>query len=335
MRSSRESSGSKRSSPDVRDVRPVPGADPGSLQTSEEQGASSGSDPERAGLEPALRGRGGPSSEPRRFSTCRGGPLRRPRLRDQSGERLDPHDHVERTSTGRRRGVEPRRTAEETRNSPERRPSEMCPPVPPSAEARPRRQEGGPGLRPWDSMPANGKGPEATRVADLIGRTPLLSLDRIAAHVAPGVRLFAKAEWLNPGGSVKDRAALGMLRAAQKAGLTKDRTLLEATSGNTGIAIATLAAAEGYRATLCVPGNISRARRRNLAAYGAHLVLMPPTEGTDGAQEAAKALVESEPRKFWYLDQYNNEANWRTHFETTGPEIWEQTRGGITHLVPV
>ena len=175
--------------------------------------------------------------------------------------------------------------------------------------------------------------PDGTRLADRIGHTPLFSLDRIASHMAPGVRISAKAEWLNPGGSVKDRAALGMLRAAEKAGLTKDRTLLDATSGNTGIAIAMLAAAEGYRATLCVPGNISQARHRMLAAYGAHLVLTPPTEGTDGAQEAAKALVESEPRKFWYLDQYNNEANWRAHFETTGPEIWEQTRGGITHLV--
>src|SRR6059036_1638527 len=94
-----------------------------------------------------------------------------------------------------------------------------------------------------------------------------------------------------------------------------------------------LAAAEGYRATLCVPGNISRARQRMLAAYGAHLVLTPPTDGTDGAQEAAKALAESEPRKFWYLDQYNNEANWRAHFETTGPEIWEQTGGAISHFV--
>jgi len=175
--------------------------------------------------------------------------------------------------------------------------------------------------------------PDGSRLADRIGHTPLFSLDRIASHVARGVRISAKAEWLNPGGSVKDRAALGMLRAAEKAGLTKDRTLLDATSGNTGIAIAMLAAAEGYRATLCVPGNISQARHRMLAAYGAHLVLTPPTEGTDGAQEAAKALVESEPRKFWYLDQYNNEANWRAHFETTGPEISEQTRGGITHLV--
>src|SRR5436853_3265315 len=122
-------------------------------------------------------------------------------------------------------------------------------------------------------MPANGKGPEATRVADLIGRTPLLSLDRIAEHVAPGVRLFAKAEWRNPGGSVKDRAALGMIRAAEKAGLTRDRVLLDATSGNTGIAIAMLAAGEGYRATLCVPANVSKERRRMMEAYGAELVV--------------------------------------------------------------
>src|SRR5256885_17080655 len=105
-------------------------------------------------------------------------------------------------------------------------------------------------------MPANGKRPEATRVADLIGRTPLLSLDRIAAHVVPGVRLFAKAERLNPGGSGKDRGALGLLRAAQNAGLTRGRTLLDATSGNTGTAIAMLAAWEGYRATSCVPANL-------------------------------------------------------------------------------
>src|SRR5207247_9649751 len=182
-------------------------------------------------------------------------------------------------------------------------------------------------------MPANGKGPEATRVADLIGRTPLLSLDRISPHVAPGVRLFAKAEWLNPGGSVKDRAALGMLRAAQKAGLTRDRTLLDATSGKTGIAIAMLAAAEGYRATLCVPANVSAERRRILEAYDAELVFTPASEGTDGAQEAAKRLAASEPKTYWYLDQYNNEANWRAHIETTGPEIWDQMDGSIKHFV--
>src|SRR3989449_7649414 len=179
-------------------------------------------------------------------------------------------------------------------------------------------------------MPADGKGPEATRVADLIGRTPLLSLGRIATHVAPGVRLFAKAEWLNPGGSVKDRAALGMLRAAQKAGLTKDRTLLDATSGNTGIAIAMLGAAEGYRATLCVPVNLSSDRRRMLEAYGAELILTPASDGTDGAQKAAKDLVMKDPKKYWYLDQYNNEANWRAPFASTRPEIWRQTRRAVT-----
>src|SRR6266540_5552683 len=179
----------------------------------------------------------------------------------------------------------------------------------------------------------DGKTRDVSRLADLIGHTPLLPLDRIAAHAAPGVRIFAKAEWFNPGGSVKDRAALGMLRAAEKAGLTKDRVLLDATSGNTGIAIAMLASAEGYRATLCVPTNVSRERRRNLEAYGAELVLTPASEGTDGAQEAAKRLVASQPKTYWYLDQYNNEANWRAHFESTGPEIWDQTRGRITHLV--
>jgi len=182
-------------------------------------------------------------------------------------------------------------------------------------------------------MPANGKGPDAAHVADLIGRTPLLALDRIAAHVAPGVRLFAKAEWHNPGGSVKDRAALGMIRAALKAGLTKDQTLLDATSGNTGIAIAMLAAAEGFRTTLCVPANISVERRRMLKAYGAELVLTPAADGTDGAQKVAKELASSNPRKYWYLDQYNNEANWRAHYDSTGPEIWRQTRRTVTHLV--
>src|SRR5256886_9487897 len=170
-------------------------------------------------------------------------------------------------------------------------------------------------------MPADGKVPEASRVADLIGRTRLVSVYRIAAHVAHGGRLFAKAEWLNPGGSVKDRAALGMLRAAQKAGPTKDRTLLDATSGNTGIAIAMLAAAEGYRATLCVPANLSSDRRRMMEAYGAELILTPASDGTDGAQKAAKDLVLNDPKKYWHLDQYNNEANWRAHFASAGPHV--------------
>src|SRR6266511_1267119 len=133
-------------------------------------------------------------------------------------------------------------------------------------------------------MRADAKTREVSRLADRIGHTPLLPLDQIATHVAPGVRIFAKAEWFNPGGSVKDRAALGMLRAAEKAGLTKNRVLLDATSGNTGIAIAMLAAAEGYRATLCVPANLSVGCRRILEAYGAELVFTPASEGTDGAR---------------------------------------------------
>src|SRR5207244_10426944 len=182
-------------------------------------------------------------------------------------------------------------------------------------------------------MRSAAKSPKASRVAGLIGDTPLLPLDRLTAHVSRGVRLYAKAEWHNPGGSVKDRAALGMVRDAERAGLTKDEILLDATSGNTGIALAMLGAAEGYRVTLCVPANLSTERQRLLTACGAELVFTPAHEGPDGAQRRAKALAASEPRKYRYLDQYNNEANWRAHFETTGPEIWEQTGGAVYHFV--
>src|SRR2546426_397247 len=163
--------------------------------------------------------------------------------------------------------------------------------------------------------------------------------ERIDAHddcegdAAPRVEVFAKAEFRNPGGSVKDRAALEMLRTAERSGLTKDRILLDATSGNTGIALAMLGASEGYRVTLCVPANLSTERRRILQAYGAELVVTPAPDGTDGAQRAAKALAASEPRKYQYLDQYNNEANWRAHVGSTGREIWGQTAGTGTHFV--
>ncbi len=177
------------------------------------------------------------------------------------------------------------------------------------------------------------KDTKASRVADLVGHTPLLRLDRIAADVVPSVEIYAKAEWDNPGGSVKDRPALWMLRAAEDAGLTSDRIVLDATSGNTGIAIAMLGAAEGYRVALCVPSNISQERRRILHAYGAELVFTPAAEGTDGAQRVARSLVAAHPERYWYLDQYNNEANWRAHFDSTGPEILDQTRGRITHFV--
>jgi cysteine synthase B len=182
-------------------------------------------------------------------------------------------------------------------------------------------------------MSSDSRKPRASNVADLVGNTPLLRLDRIAKDVVPGVELYAKAEWDNPGGSVKDRAALWMLRDAEKNGLTPDRTILDATSGNTGIALAMLGAAEGFRITLCVPQNISQERRRILRAYGAELIFTPAAEGTDGAQRVAKVIAERDPNKYWYFDQYNNEANWRAHFETTGPEIFDQTRGQVTHFM--
>lgn len=182
-------------------------------------------------------------------------------------------------------------------------------------------------------MTAGRKAPGATDLADRIGRTPLIPIRRLASHVAPRVRLDAKAEWFNPSQSVKARPALWMLRAAEAAGLTKRHVLLDATSGNTGIAIAMLAAAEGYRSKLCVPANLAPERRRVLRAYGAELVFTPAADGTDGAQRVAKDLANSEPATYWYLDQYGNEANWRSHFESTGPEIWNQTGGKITHFV--
>src|SRR5207249_1515078 len=152
--------------------------------------------------------------------------------------------------------------------------------------------------------------PTAPRIADHTAHTPLLPIARFADTTSPGVPLYAKAEWRNPSGSVKDRDALGMLRAAERSGLSRAEILLDATSGNTGIALAMLGASEGYRVTLCVPANLSLERRRILTSYGADLVFTPATEGTDGAQRTAKALAASEPRKYRYLDQYSNEANW-------------------------
>ena len=174
---------------------------------------------------------------------------------------------------------------------------------------------------------------QARSVTDLIGNTPLLALDRVAAHVAP-VRVFAKAEWYNPGGSVKDRAALHMIRDGERTGrLTRDKTILDATSGNTGIAYAMIAAERGYKVTLCLPRNASVERKRTLLAFGAELVLTDPGEGTDGAQRRAKQMVADDPEKYFYPDQYNNDANWRSHYDGTGREIWDQTGGTVTHFV--
>ncbi|MEO8348050.1 MAG: cysteine synthase family protein [Acidobacteriota bacterium] len=170
-------------------------------------------------------------------------------------------------------------------------------------------------------------------VVAAIGRTPLLELERTAGRV-PNLQLFAKAEHLNPGGSVKDRPARAMILDGIERGLlTPGKRILEATSGNTGIADAMIGRALGFRVTLCVPGNASRERRAILAAYGAEIVFTDPLEGTDGAIRRARTLAVARPDLYFYPDQYSNPANWRAHFETTGPEIHEQTGGRLTHFV--
>ncbi len=168
---------------------------------------------------------------------------------------------------------------------------------------------------------------------DTIGRTPLLRLARLGSDL-PGVEIYAKAEFQNPGGSVKDRAAASILRDAEQSGrLRPGGIILDATSGNTGIAYAMIAAARGYRLKLCVPGNVTTERLRTLRAYGADLVVTNPMEGTDGAIREARRLHAEAPDKYFYADQYNNDANWRAHYETTAVEILEQTDGRVTHFV--
>lgn len=170
-------------------------------------------------------------------------------------------------------------------------------------------------------------------VVDLIGTTPLLRL-RAFGSAAPGVELYAKAEFQNPGGSVKDRAARSILREGVRTGqLHPGVTILDATSGNTGIAYAMIAAAEGYKLKLCMPANVTPERTRTLRAYGADLVLTDPLEGTDGAIREARRLFAADPDRYFYADQYNNDANWQAHYETTAPEILEQTDGRVTHFV--
>jgi cysteine synthase B len=172
-----------------------------------------------------------------------------------------------------------------------------------------------------------------TSVLELIGNTPLLSFRHLAAEVAP-VEIYAKAEWYNPGGSVKDRAAMAMVLDGERRGLlTRDKILIDATSGNTGIAYAMICAERGYRVKLALPQNASEERKQNLLAYGAELELTDPTGGTDSAQRHVKDLVTADPDKYFYPDQYNNDANWRAHYETTAMEIWRQTGGRVTHFV--
>lgn len=167
-----------------------------------------------------------------------------------------------------------------------------------------------------------------------IGNTPLIRLRRVTNHLPENVEVFAKAEFLNPGGSVKDRAALGMIIAGEKSGkLTREKTILDATSGNTGIAYAMIGAARGYQVTLALPSNASNSRKNVLRALGAKIIETDRMGGTDAAQAVAKELAADEPEKYFYPDQYNNPANWQAHYSTTAPEIWAQTNGRVTHFV--
>ena len=168
---------------------------------------------------------------------------------------------------------------------------------------------------------------------DRIGNTPLLRLERMAREF-PNVQLLGKAEWYNPGGSVKDRAAFNIVKEARRTGkLSSGKTLLDSTSGNTGIAYAMIGAAQGFRVTLCMPENVSAERKRILFAYGADILYTDADDGSDGAIRKARELSAREPEKYFYADQYSNEANWQAHYHGTAEEIWQQTEGRITHFV--
>lgn len=177
---------------------------------------------------------------------------------------------------------------------------------------------------------------QESNILDRIGNTPLLDLSEFAREhgVAPGVRIFAKAEWYNPSGSVKARAALRIVEDAERAGLlTPDKILIDSSSGNTGIAFALIGAVKGYRVQLVMPANVSSERKALARAYGAELIESDPLEGSDGAINQVRALVQQDPDRYYYANQYNNASNWRAHYDTTGPEIWRQTSGTITHFV--
>ncbi len=175
--------------------------------------------------------------------------------------------------------------------------------------------------------------PLGTTVLERIGNTPLVRLDGLAGDLS-GIQILGKAEWANPGGSVKDRAASSIVTDALNRGLIGNgKGLLDATSGNTGIAYAMLGAALGFPVTLCVPSNVSPERKKYLEVYGANVVWTNPADGSDGAIRKARELIATEPDRYFYADQYSNDENWRAHYRTTATEIWQQTEGQITHFV--
>jgi S-sulfo-L-cysteine synthase (O-acetyl-L-serine-dependent) len=173
----------------------------------------------------------------------------------------------------------------------------------------------------------------AADLLSLVGRTRLVRFARIRP-ASSSVEVYAKAEWENPGGSVKDRPALNIIREAENAGLMSgDKVLIDSTSGNTGIAYAMICAAKGYRVKLCMPSNVSHERKRILNAYGAEIVYTDPMEGSDGAIRRVRDLAKENPELYFYANQYDNPANWGAHYLTTAPEIFEQTEGRVTHFV--
>src|SRR5271165_7323555 len=193
-----------------------------------------------------------------------------------------------------------------------------------------------------ESLAANGSGDGVAELAmprpgqsllERIGNTPLLRFDQLTLHL-PGVVLRGKAEWYNPGGSVKDRAAANIVAEGRRSGLfTAGKILLDATSGNTGIAYAMLGAAAGFPVTLCMPTNVSVERKKIVTAYGANILYTDPGDGSDGAIRMARELAAKHPEQYFYADQYSNEANWKAHYFTTANEIWQQTQGRVTHFV--
>ncbi len=176
--------------------------------------------------------------------------------------------------------------------------------------------------------------PRLGSLAAVVGNTPLLHLERVTRQLSPKAQVFAKAEWFNPGGSIKDRPALAIISNALTEGkLTGGKRLLDSTSGNMGISYATFGAAMGIPVTLVIPSNASPERMTILRALGAELIISDPLEGSDGALKVARQMAEEQPDRYFYANQYNNPANWMAHSLTTGPEIVEQTGGKITHLV--
>ena len=202
-----------------------------------------------------------------------------------------------------------------------------------TAVSSPTSPAAGPNTRPDTKL--------GTTLLDRVGNTPLIRLDRLTAHLPGNIQLLGKAEWANPGGSVKDRAASAIVADAQRKGLlgpgsaggTNQKSLLDATSGNTGIAYAMLGSAQGFPVTLCMPSNVSPERKHILAAYGAEIIYTKPDEGSDGAIRMARKLAAEHPEKYFYANQYGNDNNWRSHYYGTANEIWEQTAGRITHFV--